>query len=254
MGTLRRTRKWLTGTLVGASQYLESVFIAVLLAPVLPEVAVDFFGGALPYWRNSVLRCAAVLVVLLACGVVYQWRRWLVRRRQAEAPMPEMGHYEVLVQPMSPKYTYRLPERRESDRSVPEVTVDAARPELLVAIVTPEVEREGKNQNQLREGLRASRVELEIVRISNAKDVKKVVNETINKVLATLQQRQVKPDRVCFDITGGTKPMSLAMLRAAALYGSDCCYVSSEVDRDGRLPHTQCARSFDPVTLFGTPG
>lgn len=248
MRTLRRARKWLTGTLVGASRYLESVFVAVLLAPVLPEIAVDVLGRVFPHW---LLRCAAVLTVLLLCMLVHYARRCYARRRQREAPMPKMGHYKVLVQPMSPSYTYYSRDKRERDPAVPEVTVDAARPRLVIAVVSREYQTD--KQQQMRRGLAADDVEVEIVEISNVNEVDQAVREASQKVLALLRERKVKPEQVCFDTTGGTVPMSFAMLRAAALYGSDCCYVSSKYIQGERQPYTQCARSFNPVELVPAP-
>ena len=250
MSVLRRAGKWVTTTLVGASQYLNSVFVAVLLAPVLPEIALDFFGAPSPHWRNPALRGAAVLLVTVACVGVYQIRRWRARRREREAPMPELRHYPVLVQPLSPHYTYRPRGKgRTGDRQVPEVNVDAATPRLVVTVVTPQVS--DARLGELRAGLAVDEVKLDVVHISEPNNVKQVVPNLTHQVLAKLREHQVEAADVCFDTTGGNVPMSLAMLRAAALYGSSCCYVSSEMGRDGRTPHTQVSRSFDPAALFG---
>jgi len=244
----------MAGTLASANRYLKSVFVAVLLAPVLPDIFVEFFGGSSPQWRNPALRATAIIVVVLICISVYQAQRWNARRREKDAPMPEMGPYPVLVQPLSPnRYGYRPRDHgRTGDRTVPEVNVDAAAPRLVIAVASPQITHESRSE--LRTGLAADDVKLDVVDISEPDDVKKVVPDVTQKVLAKLREHQIDPGDVCFDTTGGNVPISLAMLRAAAVYGSDCCYVSSRLDRDGRAPYSQLARSFDPVALFGVSG
>ncbi|MDQ3151626.1 MAG: hypothetical protein M3R63_07895 [Actinomycetota bacterium] len=247
MSVLRRAG----AALIRASQYLGSVFVAVLLAPVLPDAAVELFGAPSPTWRNPVLRGAAVLLVIAVCVGVDQIRRWRARRREARAPMPELGHYAVLVQPLSPKrYGYRpRASERPGDKTVPEVNVDAAAPRLVVAVATPQIH--AVSLDELKVSLAADDVDFDVVSVSEPDDVKEVVPEVTQRVLAKLREHDVDPADVCFDTTGGNVPVSLAMLRAAALYGSDCCYVSSRQDRDGRAPRTQLPRSFDPAALFG---
>ncbi len=253
MSVLSRTSTRVGGALSRASQYLGSVFVAVLLAPVLPDAAVELFGAPSPAWRNPVLRGAAVFVVIVACVGVDQVRRWRARRREASAPMPELGHYAVLVQPLSPKrYGYRPRHSgRTGDRMVPEVNVDAATPRLVVAVATPQIP--AASVDDLKANLAADDVDFDVVSISEPGDVKQVVPEVTQRILAKLREHDVGPGDVCFDTTGGNVPVSLAMLRAAALYGSDCCYVSSRLDGDGRAPHSQVPRSFDPAGLFGAP-
>lgn len=251
MNPLSRAGTRIAGLLSGASQYLGSVFVAVLLAPVLPDAAVELFGAPSPSWRNPALRGAAVLVVILACVGVDQIRRWHARRRETHAPMPELRHYPVLVQPLSPKrYGYRPRDAgRTGDLMVPEVNVDAASPRLVVAVATPQIP--GSSLDELKAGLTTDGVAFDVVSISEPDDVKQVVPEVTQRVLTKLREQQVDPGDVCFDTTGGNVPVSLAMLRAAAIYGSDCCYVSSRLGRDGRTPRTQFPRSFDPAVLFG---
>lgn len=252
MGWLSRAGRWVSGTLSGASQYLGSVFVAVLLAPLLPDAAVELFGAPAPGWRNPLLRGAAVVLVVVACVGVDQIRRQLARHRERTALMPELGHYSVLVQPLSPQYSYRpRGSDRTGDRLVPEVNVDAATPRLLVAVATPQITAE--SLDKLRTGLATNGVDFDLITVSEPNDVKKVVPEVTQRVLARLREHQVDPADVCFDTTGGNVPMSLAMLRAATLYGSHCCYVSSRLNRDHRAPHSQISRSFNPAELFGAP-
>lgn len=134
---------------------------------------------------------------------------------------------------------------------VPEVNVDAATPRLVVAVATPQIS--AASVDDLKVCLAADDVDFDVVSISEPNDVKQVVPDVTQLVLAKLREHRVDPGEVCFDTTGGNVPISLAMLRAAALYGSNCCYVSSRLNGDGRAPHTQLARSFDPTVLFGAP-
>jgi hypothetical protein len=230
---------------------LGSVFVAVLLAPVVPDVAVELFGADSPSWRNPAWRAAALLLVVAVCIGVYVVRRWLARRREADAPMPELRHYPVLVQPLSlRRYEYRpRTSERTGDLMIPEVNVDAAKPKLVVAVATPQIPLD--KLEALRTGLKEDGINFTHVSISDPDDVREVVPEVVQKVLALLREREVAPHDVCFDTTGGNVPMSLAMLRAAGLYGSECCYVSSQQDQYGRAPRFQVSRSFEPNALLG---
>ncbi len=250
MNKLRRAGKWLAGALSRASQYLGSVFVAVLLAPVLPDVAVELFGGLSPSWRDPALRGAAVLLVIVTCVGVDLFRRWRARRREINAPMSELRHYPVLVQPLSlHKYEYRPQSTgRPGDLNVPEANVIAATPGLVVAVASPPLLGQ---LDGLRAGLAADGIGFAHVSISDPNDVREVVPEVTQRVLTLLREHEIKPDDVCFDTTGGNVPISLAMLRAAALHGSDCCYVSSRQDKHGREARSQVSRSFDPVELVG---
>lgn len=253
MSVLRRAGKHVAGALVGGSRYIDSVLVAVLLAPILPDILLDFFGAPSPRWRNPALRGTALLVVIAACVGVYLTRRWYANRREIGAPISDMGHYAVLVQPLSPnRYNYRPRNTgRTGDLTVPEVIVDNARPRLVVAVATPQILP--ASVDELKISLAKDDVDFEVVSISEPNDVKQVVPDVTQRVLSKLRERNIEPGDVCFDTTGGNVPMSLAMLRAAALYGSDCCYVSSQMDRDGRTPRTQWPQSFDPTDLFGHP-
>ncbi len=246
----RRAGKRVAGALSRASQYVGSVFVAVLLAPVLPDAAVELFGAQSPSWRDPILRGAAVLVVIAACVGVDQVRRWHARRGEANAPMPELRHYPVLVQPLSlNRYEYRPRDtERPGDLTVPEVNVDAATPNLVVAVATPPLL--GK-LDALRAGLAGDDIEFAHVSISDPDDVRQVVPEATRRTLDLLREHEIAPADVCFDTTGGNVPMSLAMLRAAALYGSDCCYVSSQQHQGGRAARSQVSRSFEPNVLLG---
>lgn len=55
MSVLRRMGKHVAEALVGGSRYIESVFVAVLLAPILPDILLDFFGRRRPV--GEIPRC-----------------------------------------------------------------------------------------------------------------------------------------------------------------------------------------------------
>lgn len=251
MNPLRLAGRWLGTPLSRATQYLGSVFVAVLLAPVLPDIMVELFGTDSLSWRNSVLRAGAVALVIMTCVGVDQFRRWRARRSEVRAPMPELRHYPVLVQPLSlNRYEYRpRASERPGDLTTPEVNVDAAKPTLVVAVATPQISLE--RLEALRTGLKEDGIEFAHVSISDPDDARKVVPEMTQRVLALLREHKIEASNVCFDTTGGNVPMSLAMLRAAALYGSECCCVSSQQDQYGRAPRSQVSRSFEPSSLLG---
>jgi hypothetical protein len=101
----------------------------------------------------------------------------------------------------------------------------------------------------VRAGLRAYGIKFDTVPLDDPTDVEKAVPEGSTNVIEALRRYQVDPSDVCFDITGGNVPMSLAMLHAAARYGADCCYVSSKQEQGERLSKTQKVTTFAPAVL-----
>lgn len=248
-----RLRRWLGGTGFSVARYLRNVVFAVMLVPVLPNIAVDVFGDDHSRWLNPTLRVAALVVIVASLLLFNQVQLWLVRRREAANPVRDrMGRYDVIVVPMSPKVSvYRPQADRRGDHSPPEVVARRAQPALVIGVATRAISHE--QIDDTRAGLRADGIDFETVTLTEPYDAAVTVPETAMLVLELLRNRKVAPSAVCFDTTGGTVPMSLAMLHAASRYGSDCCYVSSG-SRDGvRLPNTQVVTSFDPAALAAGP-
>jgi hypothetical protein len=249
MTTLRlRAARWLGNANISTARYLRNVVFAVLFVPVLPDIAVDAFGGG-PRWLNPVLRAAALLVIIVGLVLFNRWQLWLAARRAAiSVGMHRMRPYRVVVLPMGPRQAqYRESASRGRDPSSTEVIVDEARPELVVAMTTDAVPDD--QLDEVRAGLRARGIRFDTVRLDDPSDVEKAVPEGSAAVIEVLRRHQVKPSDVCFDTTGGNVPMSLAMLHAAATYGSECCYVSSKQEQGQRLPKTQKVTTFAPAVL-----
>jgi len=247
-----RLRHWLGNTTFSAARYLRNVVFAVLLVPVLPDIAVDAFGDDEPRWWKPLLRILALSAIVVVL-VMFNWfQLWMARRRAVSVVLHRMRAYGVVVLPMSPRRsTFRPATDQTGDPSPPEVIIGQARPTLVVGVATKAVSAD--QIDSVRAGLHVEGIELEIVRLADPDDAEVTVPEATKVVLDLLQRRNVNPSDVCFDTTGGTVPMSLAMLHAAARYGSDCCYVSSG-SRDGvRLPNTQKVSSFDPAALAAGP-
>ena len=59
------------------------------------------------------------------------------------------------------------------------------------------------------------------------------------------------PESICVDVTSGTKTMTLAMMRVAAVLHAECAYVSARFDGANRLPNTQQAHGFSPQLASG---
>jgi hypothetical protein len=253
MRAMRRVRSWLARWLgnanFSAARYLRNVVVAVLFVPVLPDIMVDAFGGDEPRWLNPSLRMTALLVIVVGLVLFNRWQLWLAARRAAASVgMHRMRQYPVVVLPMGPRQAvYRESASRGGDPSSTEVIVDRAKPALVVAMTTDAVSDE--NLDEVRTGLRARGIKFETVLLDDPTDVEKAVPEGSAAVIEALRRHQVNPSDVCFDTTGGNVPMSLAMLHAAARYGSDCCYVSSKQEQGERLPKTQKVTTFAPAVL-----
>jgi len=240
----------LDAALSGAGRYLSSVLVAVLLAPVLPDIAVDVFGGGEPRWRDPLLRGLAVIAVCVACVGVYRYRRWRLVR-SASASVRSLPACDVLVLPMSASSTFRVPQRQAGDYSVPEYLVNNTTPSVVVAVATRET-------SQRLAGLTAALSECDItvhsVTIDDPQDPRATVRDIPARVGELIEEFGLAGQRICVDVTGGTGAMSLGMLRLAALRAAECVYVSSDFDGTGRVPRTQRGHSFDPTQLFGATG
>lgn len=254
MSKLKRwMARWLGGANVSIARYLRNVVFAVLFVPVLPDILVDAFGDDQSRWRNPGLRVLALLIIV--AGLVSfdrVQRRLAARRASASAGLHRMRHYPVVVVPMGPNQaTYRKSSDRRGDPSSTEVIVDKATPSLVIAVTTAAVPDDVLDA--VRNGLRADGIGFDCVTLDAPNDAEKAVPDGAAKTIEKLRHHRVDPSDVCCDITGGTKPMSLAMLQAALLYGATCCYVSSEQARGERLPKTQTVAEFSPAAWAVAP-
>lgn len=249
---LRACRRWLADHLSSAAGYLGSVFVAVLSVPVLPDIAVEAFGDADSRWRNPVLRLGAVLVVVVACVGVEVVRRRIARRRRLRTGyrLGGLGAADLLVLPLAPgRSSFRAPHRRTGEQSVPEVLVDATRPAVVLGITSPEMP--STEVAALRAELDAEGVGFVHVSISDAFDPVVAVAECERAVVAAVDKLDVAPGSICVDVTSGTKTMTLAMMRVAAVLHAECAYVSARFDGANRLPNTQRAHGFRPQLTGG---
>ena len=249
---LRACRRWLADHLSSAAGYLGSVFVAALFVPVLPDIAVEGFGDADSRWRNPALRLAAVVVVVGACVAVEVVRRRIARRRRLRTGyrLGGLGPVDLLVLPLAPgRSSFRAPHRRTGEQSVPEVLIDDTRPTMVLGITSPEVP--SAEVAALRSGLDAEGVGFVQVPISDAFDPVVAVPECERKVVGAVGQLEDAPGSICVDVTGGTKTMTLAMMRVAAVLHAECAYVSARFDGANRLPNTQRAHGFSPQLTGG---
>ena len=248
MSTLKRSlAKWLGTANFSAARYLRNVVFAVLFVPVLPDIAVEAFGADEPRWLNPCLRLGALLVIVVGLVLFNRCQLWLAARRAvASAGLHRMRPYRVVVLPMGPRQAaYRESSNRRGDPSSTEVIVDKAKAALVIAVTTDAVSDD--QLDAVRTGLRADGIEFDTVKLDDPTDAEKAVPEGSGKALDALAHHKVDPPDVCFDTTGGTVPMSLAMLHAATRYGADCCYVSSKQEQGERLPKTQKVTTFSPA-------
>ena len=249
---LRAPRRWLADHLSSAAAYLGSVFVAVLSVPVLPDIAVEVFGDADSRWRNPVLRVAAVLVVVVACVAIEVVRRRIARRRRLRTGyrLGNLSLADLLVLPLSPgRSSFRPPDRQTGEQSVAEKLIDETRPAMVLGITSPEVS--SAEVAALRAGLDAEGVGFVQVHISDAFDPMVAVPECERAVIAAVGRLEEAPESICVDVTSGTKTMTLAMMRVAALLHAECAYVSARFDGANRLPNTQRAHGFSPQLTGG---
>ena len=239
------------GVLRGLSRHLGSVFTAVLAAPVLPDVAVDLLGveGA----AAALTRVGAVGVVAAASLAVFwaESRMYRKRIRAASARSSQVRQRDTLVLAMSGSTQLRQPGDQGGRPTVGEILLDTVRPRRVVLVSAPGAQSE--------QWLRTTREVLDHQGIESATFAMRSP-DSVEWLLEDLG-REIERDRAhgaawdgsstLFDLTGGTVPMSLAMLRTAATIGADCVYISSVHDRAGPRPGTQEPRQIDPKILIG---
>lgn len=231
----------------GASRYLGSVIVAVLLAPVLPDVFVELFGGGEQAWVDPVLRLAALAVVLLGCVVVY-WVQNRIARRRSAVVLSGIGQRDVLVLPVGFTSEYHRRGDRTGERSVSDWLVDTCRPGVVIAVVSPEV---APIATRTRAALTADGVVCEVVELPDVADPTSAVPEAERLVSGLVTSRALGGRPTYVDTTGGNVVMSLAMLRVASVLGVECTYVASRHDGKRIVPGSQVGHAFDPVALFG---
>ena len=74
----------------------------------------------------------------------------------------------------------------------------------------------------------------EYLQVSNHQDIETCYSEMRDGIAAWLQRREISPDEVRVDYTGGTKVMSAALALSAVEYFSEFKYIaSSQRDKDG---------------------
>jgi hypothetical protein len=240
---------WLGDRVFGARHHLESVFVAVLLVPVVPDLFVDWMGNPAKPERNGLLRVAAVLSVFLVAIIVGAARNSWARRRGARSrrPFVTLPAADVLVLPLSARPgPYLRRKRRQGPPEILEFLCDGISPKTVLCVVTS---RTAALVDDLTVELAADGIDLRVVSVDNAANPVTAIEEC-DGVLEQLRLLEVARDRVVVDVTGGNVPLTLAMMRVSALVGARCVYVSSEVDSDGRrVPYTQRGHAFEPRAL-----
>lgn len=235
----------------GANQYLGTVVVGVMLAPVLPDVAVELLGEADPRWLNPLLRLCALGFVLVLCVGVYQlqlsWTRWRVGR--SGLVLMGVEQRDVLVLPVGLPTRYRSRDTRTGVMSVAEWLVDSSRPQLVIAVGSPQV---ADRMAVMGAQLAADGVDFESVVLRDAYDPEIAVPDAERLVVGVMAAGGLL-DRPCYvDTTGGTVPMSIAMLRVGALLGARCTYVSSTYDGREVVPGSQRGRAFKVSALLAS--
>jgi hypothetical protein len=253
---LARAGRRAASTMRGASSFLGGVFVAVLLVPLLPDIAIELFGGDSPPWLNPVLRVSSVALTVVVVVIVYLVReRARIRAARSVTSLRGLSQADVLVLPLSPergKPTYTSQERRKDDPTAPELLIDTVQPDMVVAVLTPQFDDTALRR--LEEELDGEGIALAVVRIDDAGDPSVAVPQTSSRLQELVGKHELEASSIYVDVTGGTKTMTLAMARAASLINADCVYVGSQhTATGGPLPGSQRPYRFDPAQLLA-PG
>jgi CRISPR-associated protein (Cas_Cas02710) len=254
MRSLLKAIKSAWSLLVGSTGYLSSVFVGVILAPIAPDAAVDVFGDPTSWWLDPLLRFGALVLVLVLCVLVYRARVGLAARRSRRSPYRLTGveRHDVLVLPLGHNSTYQSRSDRTKPKTVPDWLVDAVAPTLVIAVATPQIN--SAMIDGLRTQLAADGIDFDHVELRGGGDLALGVPDAEHEILAKLKARNLLTTPCAVDVTGGTVPMSIAMLRVASLLGATCTYVFSTEYKDNKpVPGTQVGKSFDPRALLATP-
>lgn len=246
-----RILAWAGDRVFGARRHLESVFIAVLLIPVVPDLFVDWLGDPGRPQRNGVLRVLAVITVFTLAVLVGIARNAWVRHRgeRARRPFTPLPAADVLVLPISARSDpYLRKQRRDRAPEIPEFLCEESTPKTVVGVLTP---RTAPMADDLATELAADGIAFQPVLIEDAHRPVAAVEDS-DKILDQLRALGVPADRVLIDVTGGSVPLTLAMMRVAGVLGARCVYVSTDVDSDGRrVPYSQRGHAFDPRAITG---
>jgi hypothetical protein len=248
MRLVRRLVDSYTEVFRGATTYLQSVILAVLLAPVLPDIAVDAFGDVAPAW---LLRILAALGLFVLCCVAYWWSRRTARKRAANAGVklrrPDPCDVLVLGLSLGKEPHFRL--NRTGDAKISEHLLDAVKPSTVILIASPAVNYLDETQRNI-ESIGKT---VHLVQISDAYDPGTVLREIPDKVREILHHHKLLSKRIYVDITGGTAVMSVAMLRLALIVKAKAAYVWSDWHDGKRVPDSERSITFDPRDALPNP-
>lgn len=246
-----RLRDGIDGAFHGTSRYLQSVVIALVLAPVLPDAAVDATGAE--GWASVGVRSASVLVVLAVSAAAFLVQNWRYRKqaRLTPAHMGRVDQRDTLVLPVSlrPVPVYR----RERERTgavfeVGDLLVGAVRPKRVVLVCSDAVDRAPVDEAAT--AMTTDGLEVEIFDVTNANDVETVLADLEHRIRGYRERGNPWDGAtLSIDVTGGTVPISIALLRVAALAGAHCVYVAKEQRGRDIVPGSQHPRQFDPRLL-----
>ncbi|MGH3940488.1 MAG: hypothetical protein ACRDTG_17990, partial [Pseudonocardiaceae bacterium] len=216
------SRRWFRGTLSGISRHLGTAGAAVLLAPVLPAIAVDAFGaegGAAVFARLS-----AVGALEIVCYGIYLVETWQYRKhlKTVKARSVEAQQRDTLVLPLSRGTQVRPRGSRDGAPTLGEILLHRTQPRRVVLVSAP--------GGEAAEWLRITRTALDedgldttAFTMRSPDSVEWLVEDLAQYIEDERENGQPwDGGNTVFDLTGGTVAMSLAMLRTAAAVGAEC--------------------------------
>jgi CRISPR-associated protein (Cas_Cas02710) len=247
----RRPFATIGATYRGSVIYLQSALVALILAPVVPDMLIDLTGV---HGRpTAAVRLAGVLLVVIICGLVFTIRSRQYRRtlHRASLAFSNVEPRDTLILVLSPGSASRY-EHRDFRvgrlPSVAEILVEKIGPRSVVLLRSPEVD--DIDWRTSRDALLAEDRHVTVIAVSNCERPEQFLDEIKNGLPADPSDSW-NPSSAAVDVTAGTKLMSIAMLRLAADLNAVCVYVTSTRDGSGIKPGSQVPYQFEPRSLVG---
>jgi len=235
----------------GSFAYLQSALVALVLAPVVPDMLLDL--TAVRGRPAAAIRLGGMLLVVAACGLVFvvQSRRYRRKLSLVTSLASNVRQHDVLIIALSLGDTTRYEQvARRAHRlpSIIEILVATVAPQSVILVKSQEVPDTASNAT--RDSLEADGKQVATIPIQDCEKPEEILDD-VQRALnrGPANGATWKLSSVAVDVTGGTKLMSLAMLRLAAELNASCVYVTKKQRGADITPGTQIPYQFDPRKL-----
>jgi CRISPR-associated protein (Cas_Cas02710) len=253
LGKWRRALATLGTTYRGSVVYLQSALVALVLAPVVPDILVDL--TAVEGRSAAAVRLGGVLLVVAVCALVFvrQSRRYRRSLSMVSSLASNVRPHDTLIIALSLGMSTRYEQvgaRVGRLPSITEILVDRLAPRTVILVRSQDVpDREWRTT---RDSLQADGLQVATIMVHNSEKPEEILADVQRALSRGMGDGQAWDlSSVAVDVTGGTKLMSLAMLRLAAELDASCVYVTKRYahGRAGIAPNSQVPYQFDPRQL-----